>query len=68
LISWKIAVALFFIKPRLDRKIGGEKTEKRELGREREKKARWNPTIVLGKVFLARNQQETREKRRNKGT
>jgi hypothetical protein len=68
LIGWKIAVALFFIKPRLDRKIGGEKTDKRELGREREKKARRNPTIVLGKVFLARNQQETREKRRNKGT
>jgi hypothetical protein len=34
----------------------------------REKKARRNPTIVLGKVFLVRNQQETREKRRNKGT
>jgi hypothetical protein len=68
LIGWKITVALFFIKPWLDRKIGGEKTEKREHGREREKKARRNPTIMLGKVFLARNQQETREKRRNKGT
>jgi hypothetical protein len=47
------------------------KGEKRELGRERErgkKKARRNPKIVLGKVFLARNQQETREKRKNKGT
>jgi len=69
--SWKISAALFFIKPRLDRKIGGEKErkeEKRELGREREKKARRNQKIVLGKVFLARNQQETREKRRNKGT
>ena len=49
-------MALFFIKPRLERKIGGEKIEKRELGREREKKARRNPTIMLGKVFLARNQ------------
>jgi hypothetical protein len=38
-----------------------------EGGRERRKKAR-NPKIVLGKVFLARNQQETREKRKNKGT
>jgi hypothetical protein len=48
------------------------KGEKRELGREggreRKKKARRNPKIVLGKVFLARNQQETREKRKNKGT
>ena len=61
MIGWKIAVALFFIKPWLDRKIEGEKTEKRELGREREKKTRRNPTIVLGKVFLTRNQQETRE-------
>jgi hypothetical protein len=51
LIGWKITVALFFIKPWLDRKIGGEKTEKREHGREREKKARRNPTIMLGKVF-----------------
>jgi hypothetical protein len=31
LISWKIAVALFFIKPRLDRKIGGEKQRKEIL-------------------------------------
>jgi hypothetical protein len=31
LINWKIPAALFFIKPRLDRKIGG-----RERERERE--------------------------------
>jgi hypothetical protein len=64
LIRWKIPVTLFFIKPRLDRKMGGKK----ELGRERVKKARRNSKIVLEKVFLDRNQQETREKRRSKGT
>jgi hypothetical protein len=53
LISWKIVAALFFIKPWLDRKIRGKKREKRELGREREKKARRNPKIVLGKVFFS---------------
>jgi hypothetical protein len=67
LISWKISASLFFIKPRLDRKNKRIKGEKRELEREREKKVR-NPKIVLGKVFLARNQQETRDKRRNKRT
>jgi hypothetical protein len=45
-----------------------KKRERRELGREREKKARRNPKIVLEKIFLVRNQQETREKRRNKET
>ena len=47
-----------------------KRREKRawEGERERKKKARRNPKIVLGKVFLARNQQETREKRKNKGT
>jgi hypothetical protein len=68
LISWKISASLFFIKPWLDRKNKRIKGEKRELEREREKMARWNPKIVLGKVFLARNQQETRDKRRNKRT
>jgi hypothetical protein len=37
----------------LDRKIGGKKREKREFGREREKKARRNPKIMLGKVFFS---------------
>jgi hypothetical protein len=68
LISWKISASLFFIKPWLDRNNKRIKGEKRELEREREKMARWNPKIVLGKVFLARNQQETRDKRRNKRT
>jgi len=68
LISWKISASLFFIKPRLDRKNKRIKGEKRELEREREEKARRNPKIVLGKMFLARNQQETRDKRRNKRT
>jgi len=67
LISWKISAALFFIKPRLDRKNKRRKGEKRELGREREKKARRHPKNVLEKVFLVRNQQKTREKRRNNG-
>jgi hypothetical protein len=66
LIRWKIPATLFFIKPRLDRKMGGKKErEKKSLG-ERVKKAR-NSKIVLEKVFLARNQQETRDKR-SKGT
>jgi hypothetical protein len=68
LISWKISASLFFIKPRLDRKNKRIKGEKIELERERERKARRNPKIVLGKMFLARNQQETRDKRRNKRT
>jgi hypothetical protein len=68
LIRWKIPVTLFFIKPRLDRKMGGKKERKKELRRERVKKARRNSKIVLEKVFLDRNQQETREKRRSKGT
>jgi hypothetical protein len=68
LISWKISASLFFIKPRLDRKNKRIKGEKIELEREREGKARRNPKIVLGKMFLARNQQETRDKRRNKRT
>jgi hypothetical protein len=55
-------------QPWLDRNNKRIKGEKRELEREREKMARWNPKIVLGKVFLARNQQETRDKRRNKRT
>jgi hypothetical protein len=37
LINWKIPAALFFIKPRLDRKIGGREREReRERDRERE--------------------------------
>jgi hypothetical protein len=35
--SWKISAALFFIKPQLDRKIGGEKERKESLG-EKERK------------------------------
>jgi hypothetical protein len=41
LINWKIPAALFFIKPRLDRKIGGRERERErersELGGERER-------------------------------
>jgi hypothetical protein len=40
LISWKISTSLFFIKPWLDKKIGGEKRaweRKREKGKEEPK-------------------------------
>ena len=48
----------------MDRKIGGEtraQKRKREKGKE-------EPKNCVRKVFLARNQQETREKIRNKET
>jgi len=32
LTSWNISATLLFIKPRLDRKIGGEKERKESLG------------------------------------
>jgi hypothetical protein len=38
LISWKIPAPLFFIKPRLDRKIGGKKRERKESLGEIERK------------------------------
>jgi len=38
-MSWKIPAALFFLKQWLDRKkMKGKKKEKRELGREKEKR------------------------------
>jgi hypothetical protein len=43
------------------------KWEKRDLGERKREKARRNPKIVLRKVFVAINQQETREKRRKHG-
>ena len=61
MISWKILAALFFIKPWLDRKIGGKKREKRELGREIEKKEPKN--CVRKSVFSYKSTRNKREKK-----
>jgi hypothetical protein len=52
LISWKIPAALFFIKPRLDRKKGGNKTERKEsLGEKERKKQGETQNCVKKSVF-----------------
>jgi hypothetical protein len=47
-MSWKIPVALFFLKPWLYRKKNEEKVREKRPWREREReKARRNPKIML---------------------
>jgi hypothetical protein len=67
LISWKIPAALFFIKPWLDRKIRGKKKREKSLGEKERKRQGGTKKLCQEKCFLARNKQEIREKRRNKG-